>query len=268
MPKSARKSDISGEKENHASFSANDRVIDGTMHPTNEEEFPPLPVTPSKPPPPKKPALFKLHDTENAHIPDNAVRTLADLINSRSDALEKMVDGIRTDIKLMNEKITLMEKWVEKNENSAQTCLARIADLESYGRRWNLRLQGLPEAEREDVRAEVIKICQQLLPSEREKLPDAIDVAHQTGRRRPDNPKPRGIIIRFVSRRYKEELWKAAKNSAVLQSKGLRFKEDLTIEERDNRQKLWPEIKRARDEGKTAYFVGGRGFINGSELHL
>uniref|UniRef100_A0A9J7ZLN7 Uncharacterized protein n=1 Tax=Cyprinus carpio carpio TaxID=630221 RepID=A0A9J7ZLN7_CYPCA len=43
----------------------------------------------------------------------------------------------------------------------------------------------------------------------------------------------------------------------------MQFKEDLTKEDRDSRQKLWPLIKKARDEGKSAYFVGGRGFIEG-----
>lgn len=57
------------------------------------------------------------------------------------------------------------------------------------------------------------------------------------------------------------------KKSVFLQSKGLRFTEDLTKEDRENRQKLWPMIKKAREEGKTAYSVGGRGFINGSEIH-
>lgn len=117
MPKFARMSDICGEKENHASFSANDserRMIEETMPPLNEE------VTPSKPTPPKKHALFRLNDTENSHIPDNAVRTLADLINSRSDKLERMVDDILIDLKLMNEKLSHEKAGGEKWESGCK----------------------------------------------------------------------------------------------------------------------------------------------------
>lgn len=39
-----------------------------------------------------------------------------DLINSRSDAPEKMLDAVRTEIRVINEKIILVEKWVEENE--------------------------------------------------------------------------------------------------------------------------------------------------------
>ena len=102
----------------------------------------------------------------------------------------------------------------------------------------------------------------------RVKLPDAIDVAHRVGKQLQDDQRPRGIIIRFISRRHRDAIWKAAKNNNFLQSKGLRFTEDLTKEDRENRQKVWPAIKKAREDGKTAYFVGGRGFVNGSEIRL
>ncbi|KAJ8278195.1 hypothetical protein GJAV_G00084950 [Gymnothorax javanicus] len=167
---------------------------------------------------------------------------------------------------LMNEKIVIIEKRVEKNENTTERCMARVIDLEGYGRRWNLRLHGLPESEKENVHAAVIDVCRQVLPSEKEKLPGAVDIAHRVGRQRDGDPKPRSVIIRFISRRHREEVWKAAKNCAFLRSKGLRFTEDLTMEDRENRQKLWPMIKKAREEGKMAYFVGGRGFVNGSEI--
>lgn len=167
----------------------------------------------------------------------------------------------------MNEKIVSIEKRVERSEESAVRCMNCVSDLERYGRRWNLRLYGVSEAEKENVRAEVISVCQEVLPSEREKLPDAIDVAHRVGKLRQDNPRPRGIILRFISRQHRDAIWKAAKNSVFLQSKGLRFAEDLTKEDRENRYKLWPLVKRAREEGKPAYFVGGRGFINGAEIH-
>ncbi len=156
---------------------------------------------------------------------------------------------------------------MERNEDSALKTMNRVSELERYSRRWNLRLQGLPEDREEAVRARVTSVCQAVLPEEKETLPAAIDVAHRVGKLRQDNTKPRGVIMRFISRRCRDAVRKAAKNNSYLQNKGFRFTEDLTQEDRENRQKLWPHIKKARDEGKTAYFVGGKGFVNGSEIH-
>ncbi|XP_077361976.1 uncharacterized protein LOC144006810 [Festucalex cinctus] len=175
---------------------------------------------------------------------DDAVRTLASLINSRSDALEKMVDKVCSEMKVLSGKLTPIENRMDKNEEAVVKSVARVVDLEGYGRRWNLRLHSLPEAEKEDVRAEVVHVCQQVLLAEKEKLPDAVDVAHRV----------------HLSSAHREALWKAAKNNDSLHSKGLRFTEDLT-KERETRERLWPRIKKAREEGKMAYFVGAKGFI-------
>lgn len=61
-------------------------------------------------------------------------------------------------------------------------------------------------------------------------------------------------------------MWKAAKTSSYLRDSRLRFAEDLSREDRERRDKLWPMIDKARKEGKPAYFVGGRGFISGVEV--
>ncbi|KAK7895939.1 hypothetical protein WMY93_021264 [Mugilogobius chulae] len=241
MPKPAKRNEPCTEELGAVSDHDYNNGMECTVQLANEDDFPSLPLTPSKPPLAKKLATTRVHSTSNTFVTDDTVQKLADLINSRSDALESMIGAIRTDMKA-------------------------ITDLESYGRRWNLRLHGVPEIEKENVREQVIGVCQQVLPALKEKLPDVIDVAHRVGRRRHDDPKPRGVIIRFISRRHKEELWKAAKNCTFLQAKGLRFTEDLTKEEKENRQKLWPKIKKARDDGKAAYFVGGRGFVNGTEI--
>ncbi|KAK7904075.1 hypothetical protein WMY93_016682 [Mugilogobius chulae] len=262
MPKPAKRNEPCTEELGAVSDHDYNNGMECTVQLANEDDFPSLPLTPSKPPLAKKLATTRVHSTSNTFVTDDTVQKLADLINSRSDALESMIGAIRTDMKAISEKVTRIEQRVEKSEETTQKCLSRVADLESYGRRWNLRLHGVPEIEKENVREQVIGVCQQVLPALKEKLPDVIDVAHRVGRRRHDDPKPRGVIIRFISRRHKEELWKAAKNCTFLQAKGLRFTEDLTKEEKENRQKLWPKIKKARDDGKAAYFVEEEDFAS------
>ncbi len=185
-----------------------------------KEEFAPLPVTPSKPPLAKKPTFSQTH-TDSAFRSDDAVRSLANLINSRSNTLEQMMESVRSEIKVRNEKIVHIEKRVEKNEESALKTMNRVSDLERCSRHWNLRLHGVPEAVDEDVRARVMSICQGIPPVEKEKLPDAIDVAHRVGKPRQDDQSP--CVV-----------WKAAKNSSFLKNKGLHFTEDLSKEDKEN----------------------------------
>lgn len=176
-----------------------------------------------------------------------------------------MIKDACAEIKELKSKMTYVEKRVERSEQSTKICMARVSNLESYGRRWNLRLHGLQETAKENVREEVIRVCQKVLPNETV-ISDAIDVAHQTGFKHSNESRPRAIIIRFIARRLRDALWKAAKSNEFLKKQGLQFKEDLTKEDRDNRQKLWPLIKKAREDGKSAYFVGGRAFIEGTEI--
>ncbi|MEQ2301461.1 hypothetical protein AMECASPLE_036339 [Ameca splendens] len=69
-------------------------------------------------------------------------------------------------------------RCVERNEKVTTTCSNRVTELERYGRCWNLRLQGVPETDKEDVLEDVIRVCQEVLPRERERLQFFIDVAH------------------------------------------------------------------------------------------
>ena len=78
---------------------------------------------------------------------------------------------------------------------------------------------------------EVIRICQSILPEHKARLPDVIDSVHRLGQPKKDATKPRGIILQFGGRIYRDadwKAWKAAKKSTFLQSNKLRFAEDLS----------------------------------------
>ena len=158
---------------------------------------------------------------------------------------------------LREECVHSIRKWLKK--------VSVISDLERYSRRWNLRLNGVKESQKENAWREVIEICQAVEPEEKGRLADAVDTVHRLGAKWQGDNRPRGIIIQFISRVCRDSVWKAAKTSSYLRGNGLRFSEDLSKEHREQRSKLWPLIKKAREEGRSAYFVGGRGFIGGSE---
>ncbi|KAK7878416.1 hypothetical protein WMY93_034339 [Mugilogobius chulae] len=214
--------------------------------PATEElmnEFPALPLSPTQSPAPKK----AMHSqAENVDV----VATLSKLINKRMDDLalqlvgvKKTVDFVCEEIKDVKGRVKTLEMRVTKEVDRLDTNQQRIADLERYSRRWNLRLLGVKETEKEDA-------------------------LHRVGAKLPNANKSRTIIIQFISRVTRDGLWKAAKTSSFLKENHLKFAEDLSKEDRERRSKLWPLIEKARNEGKKAYYVGCRGFINGTEIPL
>ncbi len=144
-------------------------------------------------------------------------------------------------------------------------CEQRLSDLERYSRRWNLRSQGVPEKEREEVRAESIHICKATFPEGGHSLADKIDRVYRIGRRLQNCSRPRPIIIQFSSRLARDGVWKAARTSEFLRTNQLRFSEDLIAPDRE-RSLLWPAVEKARKAGKRAHFMGACAFVDGSEI--
>lgn len=231
----------------------------------------PLTGSPDKPPSKKG----------RADDDDSVISTLSQLINNRSDALEKMVgdnalkieglkktvDFICAELNDVKGKVGLIEARVSSEEKKMEFCETRIADLERYSRRWNLRLHGIPEKEGENIRAESIRICVATFPEGGPSLPDKIDTVHRIGKRPMNTTRPRAVIIQFSSRLIRDGVWRAAKSSEFLRVNSLRFSEDLTAFDRERRLLLWPAVENARKQGRKAYFVGHRAFIEGSEIN-
>ncbi|KAG1953593.1 hypothetical protein F2P79_009160 [Pimephales promelas] len=159
----------------------------------------------------------------------------------------KQITSVKEAIEFMSEEVNslklkygVVEAKVGKVDQATNEQERRLAHLESYSRRWNLRFHGVPEKEREDVRQRIIQLCQQLLPEDKDKLPNAIDTVHRLGRKEPN--KSRGIICQFASRFFRDAVWRAAKESAFLRENGLKISEDLSPADKERRNKLWPII--------------------------
>lgn len=117
----------------------------------------PLPDSPAKPPPKKG----KADDDDSSSV----VSTLSNLINNRSDTIEKMVsenalkieglkktvDFVCAELNDIKSKVSHAETRLNAEEKKMVFCEQRLTELERYSRRWNLRLHGVTEKEREDV---------------------------------------------------------------------------------------------------------------------
>ncbi len=79
-----------------------------------------------------------------------------------------------------------------------------------------------------------------------------IDTVHRVGMKKLNYT--RGVIIQFSLRTLRAAVWAAAKKSAYLREKGLRFSEDLCKTDRESKMKLWPLVDEARKVGKMPIF--------------
>ncbi len=250
-----------------------------------DEDFPPLPVTPCKSPTAKK-ALYNPQQTSTSQDSD-IISTLSKLINERADSLEKLVsenskkidgntlkieslkktlDFACSEIKDTQGKMMNVDARLKEEERKVINLQARVYELDSYSRRWNLKLHGVAESPTENVKEKVTEICQNILPDGQNVPQNFIDVAHRLGKSPSNHPSPRPIIIRFSLRSYRDAVWKSAKKHPYMHNNKLRFAEDLSQLIKEARMKTWPLIKKARSEGKPAYYVGARAFINGQEV--
>ena len=96
----------------------------------------------------------------------------------------------------------------------------------------------MPEVENEDVRGEAFRICQEVLPAEKNKVGDTIDVVHRLGKKQQQTIQDLGVSSSSSRADSTGMLWKAARNDAFLQSHGLRFAEHLSPEDIERRNKL------------------------------
>lgn len=186
----------------------------------DDENFPPLPLSPLDSPVPKKDRKSeKLHG-------DNIIETLSKLINERADglelklgsrieALEKKIDTSMAEVKELKENLDLIRNTVSQTDTRTTHLMNCVAELEAYSRRWNLKLCGLSEREDEDARLAALKICQAVIPEEKNMLVSFLDIAHCLGPKKKDQSAPRPIIIRFLSRRLRDVVWKAAKKITI-----------------------------------------------------
>lgn len=136
---------------------------------------------------------------------DNIITTVFQLINDQADRLEKMLGAIErigekkflsscAEVVMLKENVSCMLQKLQKY--TIQSIWPKsMCRMEAYPRRWNLKLYGVCETEAEDVRREVIKICQALLLVEKSRLVDGIEAVHRLGPKSKEQKNSRVIII-------------------------------------------------------------------------
>lgn len=168
-----------------------------------------------------------------------------------NDKLRKEITGLNKDVENQkSENIKLLEQ-IEKNSTTADE---RINDLEQYGRRNNIRINGVPE-NGEETSERTTRIATETLNRYIENLDirrEEIDIAHRLGKKKEG--KHRQIIIKFQSRMLRDTV---LKNRRVFKGSDIFVNEDLT---KINQQVLACVRKKMTDEVARAWSRNGRIF--------
>lgn len=140
------------------------------------------------------------------------------LLHLENDNVKKELDEIRSENEYLHSKIRELETKIDlvskQSSHNAQ-----------YSRRNNLRIFGVKEATNENVIQVVTNLVKTKLKIQDFTAND-IDAAHRVGDfDKGDDPKPRGIIVRFVRRIMRDRIIKARK---ALAGSRMAITDDLT----------------------------------------
>lgn len=208
-----------------------------------------------------------------SEMQDNIVRLVAEKIAEHTSGIAKDVKELKQDSQAMVkdiqeviQKIQTIEETTTAHEGRIALLEEKLNDMERQHRRQNLRLHGLSEMEGEDVKKRIINICNMIFPDAVNDMPYNVDIAHRLGRRQENKTRP--VIIRFASRSFRDDTWRASKELQTLREMKLTFSEELTQKPKETRSRLWPYVDAARKEQKKAFFVGAKAIIDGKEFKI
>ena len=172
---------------------------------------------------------------------------------------QKEVDDLKQENKHLKEEI----KQARNNASSVKTGdigdrvekLSRRVDYqEDYSRRNNIRIHGVPESSWENwemTQEKVGRMLRDQLGLEEVQLERAHRVGAPNHSSASGPSRPRTIITRFTRFTDREQ---ALRNSAKLRNTNIYINEDLCEASVQIRKEKLPELKKARSEGKIAYF--------------
>lgn len=231
--------------------------------------------TPIQSPHPKK--QKKRDDSREVSMESiyEAIHALSQRFEERLDAFEKKFENFEKRIQNNEKEVTenkneiiQLKTQVERVTKENKELKERCREIERYGRRWNLKLIGLPEKENEDTREVVIGILTRVIPMSVEKIRDKVDIVHRLGKK--DDPafnmRPRPIIMQFGMRTTRDEIWRKSREARVCKELHVHFRQDWSKEDREARAKLYPTVQEARRNRKKAYLKEGYAIIDGKRV--
>ena len=179
------------------------------------------------------------------------------------ESLSVKVKQLVVDVSENKKELHQMQSEIQHLKAENSTLKTTLNESRRYSWKCFLKLHGLEESDGENVRTRVIDILQQVAPDVCDSLHAGVDIVHRLGSKQ--ERKNRSIIILFAVRRVRDAVWHAVRKSKYLQAKHLTITEPLSPEDRAARERLWPLVKKAREEGKKASFKSSFALIDGKK---
>jgi len=193
-------------------------------------------------------ALAQISSLENAI---NKIQTNMISFNEKAKKMGETIQEIEAGLTSTNADIEEMKRREEQTADKIKSLEDQILYQDVYSRRENLRFFGLPEEAQgiENTREVLYKFLENEL-----ELEDARNIefqrVHRLGKKRVGQSRP--IIVRFLRFPERELVFKNVRDLG--DESDVKVYADFPKEIRERRKKLWPKMKKAREEGKIAFF--------------
>ena len=241
-----------------------------------------LTYTPSKP---VKAKNTKLNDTKEVkdEEEDLDVKGMFEMIMTKLgklDIIEKRMEIFETELKEVKDSIEFAHselhdlkkecKKIDKSEEESKQRLDnleqkntflnnRVIDLQARSMRDNLIFYNIKENDGENTTEVIHSLLESHFGIENAKAVK-IDRSHRMGRKLQHARKPRAIIAKF---NYFQDKQKVLTNARKLKGTGIAVSEQFPEEIMIARKRLYPELKKAREEGKRVKLVRDKLYIDG-----
>ena len=173
-------------------------------------------------------------------------------VNDTTDELKKDQEEHRNSIKSLEESIAKIEA---RNADLQR----ELVDMKSHSMRSNLVFYNLPEqAEKDDPFAVLRELLGKTMAID-ENSDIEIERAHRLGGKRDDG-KPRPIVAKFLRYQDKEYIRRSA---YLLKGSKIGIADQFPKEIAEARKKLYPIMKKAKNEGNTVKLIKDKLFVNG-----
>ena len=190
------------------------------------------------------------------------VENSCSFINNIHEKHSEDLRQAQSEVKNLQTSCNFLEENVKSLHSERDQLKTKLTDLEARSMRDNLMFYGLKETKDENCETLVKDFCTNKLEIEGAKL--VFDRVHRVGGNTAKKPRP--IVAKFHYYSEREAVLTAAgdrSDDLKQENTGVGIQRPKAV--RGARRNLYATMKRARDQGNTARFVGEKLFINGRE---
>ena len=181
----------------------------------------------------------------------SSLQTGLSTLSEKSRKVEEKTNDIEKAMEFESTEIEELKKKDKENEDKIKDLEDKLLYQEVYNRRENLRFFGIPEST--TGVENTFEVMRNFLKEELE-LENTENIefqrAHRIGKKKTGEARP--VIVRFLKFPERELVFRKARE--MESDIDVKVYSDLPKEIGQRRKRQWPRLKKAREEGKIAFF--------------